>query len=67
MRARFYKEEVMSNCISCGDELNALDQHPNGDMPPVCARCTTEERHDFDKEPGVVFDRRGERVTTPEA
>jgi hypothetical protein len=46
-------------CFSCGTELNAIDRDPNGDMPCKCARCTAEEKHDFDKEPNVTFTRAG--------
>lgn len=50
------------SCYACACELNALDAHPNGDMPAKCAQCTAKDEHDFDAEPGVVFDRAGRRV-----
>ena len=32
------------------------------DSAETCARCRTEEDHDFDTEPDARFDRRGERI-----
>lgn len=55
-----HKEDLY--CFECGDELNALDMHPNGDMPCICARCEAEQRHDFDKEPNARFNRAGDRI-----
>jgi hypothetical protein len=53
-------------CLGCGCELiRAIDADPNGDMGCTCARCLAEENHDFDRYPGVVFDRRGHRVEQP--
>lgn len=53
----------METCISCGDELCFIDRDPNGDKNAVCARCRSEEKHDFDAEPNVTFDRFGDRIS----
>jgi len=52
----------MEHCIGCGTELNCLDEDPNGDKSVECVRCRAEAKHDFDKEPDVVFDRLGRIV-----
>jgi len=57
-------ETNKEHCISCQVELNALDEDPNGDKNCVCAKCRAEERHDFDREPNVKFDRAGRRIDT---
>lgn len=65
MSFTFYNENnrTPSKCINCGDELNAFfDDDPNGDHNCVCARCRAEDKHDFDREPNVKFDRRGHRI-----
>lgn len=49
-------------CINCSTELTVVDEDPNGDKNCVCARCRAEEKHDFDREPNVTFDRLGRRV-----
>ena len=49
-------------CINCGVKLEECDRDPNGDANCVCAKCRAEECHDFDKEPGAVYDRQGRRV-----
>lgn len=55
----------MTYCIGCQTELIPFfDADPNGDMNSVCARCRAEEEHDFDKQPGVWFDRAG-RIHSP--
>lgn len=51
-------------CLSCSDELCALDDDPNGDSNATCARCRAEEDHDFDAEPDVKFNRDGSLVET---
>ncbi len=50
------------HCISCQVELCHLDDDPNGDRNPVCARCRAEEDHDFDADPHAKFDRSGNYV-----
>lgn len=53
-------------CVNCGCPLmDAYDRDPNGDPNCVCAKCRAEDKHDFDKEPGVVFDRAGHRIIDP--
>lgn len=49
-------------CIGCHDVMGWLDRDPNGAENATCARCRAEERHDFDVEPDVVFDRKGNRI-----
>lgn len=51
------------NCIGCGVQLCCVDDAPNGDHFCTCVRCRAEERHDFDLEPNVRFDRCGHRVS----
>jgi hypothetical protein len=48
--------------MGCNEELSSVDDDPNGDWTIMCARCQAEEEHDYDVEPGVVFDRHGRRV-----
>lgn len=55
-------QEVTKYRLSCLGELNHLDDDPNGDKNCVCAKCRAEEKHDFDVEPEVRFDRRGRRI-----
>lgn len=53
----------MSNyCLGCGEELCCLDEDPNGDENPTCARCRAQEDHDYDAEPLALFSRGGERI-----
>jgi len=49
------------HCLHCGDKLSCIDDDPNGDGNAVCARCSAEEEHDYDIEPGVEFERDGRR------
>lgn len=50
-------------CVACGCELlELIDDDPNGDRNPKCARCRAEEAHDFDVEPQAVFNRQGSRI-----
>jgi hypothetical protein len=53
------------HCIVCQTKLGALDDDPNGDHNAVCVRCRAEERHDYDREPDVTFDRSGARIDMP--
>ena len=53
-------------CISCGVKLEDCDRYPNGDQNCVCIKCRAEECHDFDKEPGAIFDRQGRRTDRTE-
>lgn len=50
-------------CLMCHTELGAVDDDPNGEKNPVCARCRAEEEHDFDAEPHVKFNRDGSSMT----
>lgn len=51
------------HCVGCGTKLlDQFDRDPNGDPGCVCAKCKAEERHDYDVEPGVVFNRDGSRA-----
>jgi hypothetical protein len=52
-----------STCMSCPEELLAVDEDANGTKNSTCRRCRAEEDHDFDAEPNAVFNRMGERVT----
>ena len=49
-------------CINCLTELMDCDDDPNGAKNCVCAKCRAEEKHDFDIEPNVKYDRRGHRI-----
>lgn len=49
-------------CVGCGSELLEIDKDPNGDENATCKRCVAEEDHDFDLDPGAVFNRSGERT-----
>lgn len=49
-------------CLSCPEQLCIVDDDPNGEGNATCAKCRAEEDHDFDKEPGAVFSRSGERI-----
>lgn len=50
-------------CISCLTPMNsACDADPNGDMGCVCARCSAEEKHDYDVNPRGRYNRRGELI-----
>lgn len=56
---------AVSLCPACWTPLvDAIDSDPNGDMNATCARCRAEEEHDFDAEPGVTFNRYGDRNPT---
>lgn len=50
------------HCISCSTEMSVIDDDPNGDHNATCARCRAEEDHDFDAQPGAVFDRSGDMI-----
>lgn len=51
------------HCVGCGTNLlDQFDRDPNGDPGCVCAKCKAEEKHDYDVEPGVVFNRDGSRA-----
>lgn len=52
---------ILDYCIHCGAKLTFLDEDPNGEGNCVCAKCRAEEKHDFDREPNVKYNRRGER------
>lgn len=52
----------MDYCIKCGVLLNVLDEDPNGEKNPDCARCRAEENHDFDRETKAIFNRAGKRI-----
>lgn len=52
----------MDECIDCGEPLLGCDSDPNGDKNSTCARCRAEDKHDFDRFPGAVFNRSGERI-----
>jgi hypothetical protein len=52
----------MNYCINCSEELNVLDEDPNGDKNCVCAKCRAEESHDYDAEPNAEYDRAGHRI-----
>ncbi len=49
-------------CISCLTELGVLDEDPNGDKNCICAKCRSEEDHDFDRFPNTKFDRSGRTI-----
>ena len=53
-------------CLNCGVKLEDCDRDPNGDANCVCAKCRAEECHDFDADPGAVFDRQGRRTDRKE-
>ena len=48
-------------CLGCGTPLDCRDDDLNGEGNVTCARCRAEENHDFDAEPGVVYNRDGSR------
>lgn len=52
-------------CLECSNVLSAIDADPDGSVGCTCARCLAEQRHDFDREPGAKFDRRGQRIDEP--
>lgn len=54
-------------CLSCPEQLCIVDDDPNGDGNATCAKCRAEDDHDFDKEPGAVFSRSGERIDNKRA
>ena len=56
---------MIEYCLGCGEELNCLDDDPNGGRNATCARCRAEEEHDFDTEPGVEFNRDGSIKEVP--
>lgn len=49
-------------CLTCYEELGPVDDDPNGEHNPDCARCRAESEHDFDVEPEAQFDRSGNRI-----
>lgn len=50
-------------CLNCAREMIPThDNDPNGQENAVCAQCRAEEEHDFDAEPGAVFNRAGHRI-----
>lgn len=58
-------EQPRGDCSGCHTELTAMDDSPNGDYNASCLRCRAEEAHDFDREPGITFDRSGRRIEAP--
>lgn len=50
------------HCFGCDTLLLEIDKDPNGAENSTCKRCLAEEDHDFDRDPGAVFSRSGERT-----